>query len=109
VQLTQSSQPNAVPQALSSPRAQRLRAQKSAGYIAIETEVLVNPSVPHAELIAAFRRAQADAAHKFGLINAVAKKGPKAIQVAMETATKAEKRRDSYAKKLHALGVYLTD
>jgi hypothetical protein len=67
----------------------------------------VNQSVPHAELIASFRRAEADAAHKFGLIKAVAKKGPKAIQTAVETAAKAEKRRDSYAKKLNALGVYL--
>ena len=69
----------------------------------------MNPSVPHAELIAAFRRAQADAAHKLGLIKAVAKKGPRAIQVAMETSAKAEKRRDSYAKKLHALGVCFKD
>jgi hypothetical protein len=67
----------------------------------------VNQSVPHAELIASFRRAEADAAHKFGLIKAVARKGPKAIQTAVETAAKAEKRRDSYAKKLNALGVYL--
>ena len=65
----------------------------------------MNPSVDHAELIATFRRAEADAAHKFGLIQAVAKKGPKAIQVAIETAAKAAKRRDAYAKKLTALGV----
>lgn len=65
----------------------------------------MNPSLAHAELIATFRRAEADAAHKFGLIQAVAKKGPKAIQVAIETAAKAAKRRDSYAKKLDALGV----
>jgi len=69
----------------------------------------VNPSVAHAELIAAFKRAEADAAHKFGLIKAVAQKGPKAIQVAVETAAKAAKRRDSYAKKLDALGVSLKD
>jgi enoyl-CoA hydratase/carnithine racemase len=65
----------------------------------------VNPSLAHAELIACFRRAEADAAHKFGLIQGVAKKGPKAIQVAVDTAAKAAKRRDSYAKKLQALGV----
>ena len=67
----------------------------------------MNPSLAHAhaELIACFRRAQADAAHKSGLIQVVAKKGPKAIQVAVETAAKAAKRRDSYAKKLNALGV----
>ena len=60
----------------------------------------MNPSVPHAELIAAFKRAEADAAHKFGLIKVVASKGPKAIAVAVEVAAKAAKRRDSFAKKL---------
>ena len=67
----------------------------------------MNPSLAHAhaELIACFRRAQADAAHKSGLIQVVAKKGPKAIQVAIETAAKAAKRRDSIARKLDALGV----
>ena len=69
----------------------------------------VNSSVAHAELIATFKRAQADAAHKFGLINAAAQKGPKAVQAAAETAAKAAKRRDSYAKKLNALGVILKD
>jgi len=67
--------------------------------------VAVNPSVAHAELIATFKRAEADAAHKFGLIQAAARKGPKAIQAATETAVKAAKRKDSYAKKLEALGV----
>lgn len=71
--------------------------------------VPVNPSVAHAELIATFKRAEADAAHKFGLIKAVEKKGPKAIQAAVETAAKAAKRRDSYAKKLNILGVILKD
>ncbi len=64
----------------------------------------MNLSVPHAELIAAFKRAEADAAHKFSLIKTVAQKGPAAIQAASETAAKAAKRRDSYAKKLSALG-----
>jgi enoyl-CoA hydratase/carnithine racemase len=68
-----------------------------------------NCSQAHTELIATFKRAQADAAHKFGLIKAAAKKGPKAIQTATETAAKAAKRRDSYAKKLEALGVSLKD
>jgi len=71
--------------------------------------VPVNPSVAHAELIATFKRAQADAAHKFGLIKAAAQKGPKAIQAAAETAAKAAKRRDSFAKKLETLGVRLKD
>jgi enoyl-CoA hydratase/carnithine racemase len=69
----------------------------------------VNPSGIHAELIATFRRAEADAAHKSGLIKAAAAKGPKAIQAATETAAKAAKRRDSYAKKLKALGVRVED
>ena len=69
----------------------------------------MNPSLAHAELIAVFKRAQADAAHKFGLIQAAALKGPKAVQAATETAAKATKRRDAYAKKLDALGVSLKD
>ncbi len=69
----------------------------------------MNPSATHTELIAAFRRAEADATHKFGLIKAVEKKGPKAIQAAAETAAKAAKRRDSFAKKLQVLGVSLKD
>jgi enoyl-CoA hydratase/carnithine racemase len=71
--------------------------------------VPVNPTVAHAELIATFRRAEADAAHKFGLIKAAAPKGPKAVQAAAETAAKAAKRRESYAKKLGTLGVSLKD
>ena len=67
----------------------------------------MNPSPAHAELIATFKRAEADAAHKFGLIKAAEKKGPKAIQTAVETASKAAKRRDSFAKKLEGLGVRL--
>ncbi|MBT9508393.1 hypothetical protein [Rhodoferax sp.] len=69
----------------------------------------MNQSLAHAELIAAFKRAEADAAHKFGLIKTAEKKGPKAIQAAVETAAKAAKRRDSYAKKLDVLGVGLKD
>ena len=69
----------------------------------------MNPSVAHAEIIATFKRAESDAAHKFELIQAAAKKGPKAIQAAIDAAAKAAKRRDSYAKKLDALGVSLND
>lgn len=69
----------------------------------------MNPSIPHAELIATFKRAEAEAAHKFGLIKTVATKGPKAIQKAVETAEKAAKRRDAYAKKLAALKVDFKD
>lgn len=69
----------------------------------------MNPSLAPAELIATYRRAQADAAHKFGLIKAIEKKGPQAMQAAVATAAKAAKRRDSYEKKLNALGVDLKD
>ena len=69
----------------------------------------MNPPTAHAELIATFRRAEADAAHKLGLIKAAAHKGPKAIQAATETAAKAAKRRDSFAKKLEILGMNLKD
>ncbi len=69
----------------------------------------MNQSVAHAQLIATFRRAEVDTAHKFGLIKTVEKKGLKAIQAAVETAAKAAKRRDSYAKKLTILGVSLKD
>ena len=69
----------------------------------------MNPPVAHAELIATFKRAEADADHKFGLIKAAANKGPKAIQAATETAAKAAKRSDSYAKKLGILEVGLKD
>ena len=72
-------------------------------------EIPVNPSLAHAELIATFKRAESDAAYKFGLIKAAAQKGPKAVQAAAETAAKAAKRRDSYAKKLDSLGVSLED
>jgi enoyl-CoA hydratase/carnithine racemase len=82
---------------------------QSADNNALDNEVPVNQSLAHADLIATFRRAQADAAHKLGLIQTVGKKGPKAIQTAVETAAKAAKRRDSYAKKLNELGVILQD
>ena len=64
----------------------------------------MNQSVAHSELVASLKRAEEDAAYKFGLIKAAARKGPKAIQVAVETAAKATKRRDSYAKKLEVWG-----
>ncbi|MDP3422162.1 MAG: hypothetical protein Q8S32_00185 [Burkholderiaceae bacterium] len=69
----------------------------------------MNPPIAHAELIATYKRAKADAAHKLGLISTVAKKGPKAIQAAVDTSARADKRRDSLAKKLRALGVALED
>lgn len=69
----------------------------------------MNQPVAHAQLMATYRRAEADAAHKAGLIKAVANKGPKAIQVAVDTAAKAAKRRDSYARKAAELGLSLQE
>ena len=66
-------------------------------------------TLAHAQLIATYKRAQADAAQKQGLIKAVAAKGPRAIQAAVDTAAKAAKRRDGYAEKLAALGLVLLD
>lgn len=60
----------------------------------------MSQSVADVEIIATFKRAQAHAAHKSGLIKAAAKKGPKAIQAAVDAAAKAAKRRDAYARKL---------
>ncbi|MDO9234820.1 MAG: hypothetical protein Q7U28_02145 [Aquabacterium sp.] len=68
----------------------------------------MNKSTAHPELVASFRKAEIAAATKFGLIKAAGNKGPKAIQTAVETASKAAKRRDSFAKKLSDLGVILT-
>ncbi|MBN9625966.1 MAG: hypothetical protein ABS39_00310 [Acidovorax sp. SCN 65-28] len=67
----------------------------------------MNPPVAHAELIATLKRAEADTAHKFVLIQAAANNGPKAIQAAAEAAAKAAKRRDSLAKRLGDFGVEL--
>jgi len=79
--------------------------EKNAENSAFHNEDAMNQSEPYAELIATFRRAEAEAAHKFGLIKTLSNKGPKAIQAAVDTAEKAAKRRDSYAKKLKDLGV----
>lgn len=65
----------------------------------------MNLPAAHADLIATYNRAAADAEHKLGLVQTVAKKGPKAIQAAVDTAARAEKRKVAYAKKLSALGV----
>jgi enoyl-CoA hydratase/carnithine racemase len=78
---------------------------KSAENSGFNLKVPVNPLAAHADLIATYRRAQAEAAHKQGLIKVVAAKGPKAIQAAVDTAAKAIKRRDAYAAKLAQLGV----
>lgn len=69
----------------------------------------MNQPVAHAELIATYKRAKAEAAHKLGLIKSVAGKGPKAMKAAIDTAAKAAKRRDSYARKLAEFGVNFKD
>ncbi|MDP2035149.1 MAG: hypothetical protein Q8K29_17220 [Polaromonas sp.] len=69
----------------------------------------MNQPVAHAQLMATYRRAEADAAHKAGLIKAVAGKGPRAIKAAVETAAKAAKRRDAYARKAAELGLSLQE
>jgi hypothetical protein len=69
----------------------------------------MNSPTAHPELFATYKRAKADAEHKFGLISKVGNKGPKAVQAAVDTSARADKRRDSFAKKLRALGVVLED
>ena len=76
---------------------------------ALRKELLLKFNPEPAELLATYHRAAADAAHKYSLIQTVARKGPKAIQAAVDTAAKAAKRRDSYAAKLQALGVQVDD
>ncbi|WP_231943331.1 hypothetical protein [Hydrogenophaga crassostreae] len=72
-------------------------------------EAPMNSPLDHPELFATYKRAKADAEHKFGLIRTAAKKGPKAVQAAVDTSARADKRRDSFAKKLRDLGVVLED
>ncbi len=67
----------------------------------------MNPPIAHAELIARYRRAAAEAAHKADLVKAAASKGPRAIGAASETATKAARRRDVLAAQLATLGIAL--
>lgn len=59
----------------------------------------------HAALRASYHKAAADAAKKTALVRALAAKGPRAIQVASETAAKAVRRRNVLAAQLAALGV----
>ena len=65
----------------------------------------MNPTITHANIIATYHRASADALHKRGLISAAGRKGPKAIRAAVETAARAQKRKEGFARKLAALGV----
>lgn len=63
----------------------------------------------YADLIATFRRSHAEACHKQNLIKAAERKGPKAIAAAVDTAAKAVKRRDSYARKWAEAGLRADD
>lgn len=63
----------------------------------------------HAELLATYHRAATDALHKQSLIQTVARKGPKAIAAAVDTAAKAAKRKNAFAAKLKQLGVDVQD
>lgn len=65
----------------------------------------MHPHPEHAALLATYQRAVADAAHKQSLILKLGNKGPKAIAAAVDTAAKAVKRRDSFARQLAQLGV----
>ena len=65
--------------------------------------------VEHAELLATYQRAVEDARHKTSLIQTVANKGPKAIAAAVDTAAKANKRKNAFAAKLKQLGVQIED
>lgn len=65
----------------------------------------MNLPIEPAALLATYRKAVAEAEHKHSLIQSVARKGPKAIEAAVDTAAKAAKRRDTYAAKLTQLGV----
>lgn len=59
----------------------------------------------HAELLATYHRAAADAVHKHSLIQKLGNKGPKAIAAAVDTAAKAAKRKAAFASQLAKLGV----
>ena len=69
----------------------------------------MNQPIAHAELIASYRKVAADAAKKADLVKAAASKGPRTIATAVETATKAARRRDVLAAKLAKLGVAIAD
>lgn len=66
-------------------------------------------SIEHAELIATYRKLDAEAKKKMTMVVAAASKGPSAIKSTSETAAKAKRRRDVVAAKLAKLGVVLAD
>lgn len=66
-------------------------------------------SIEHAELIASYRKLDAETKKKMTMVVAAASKGPGAIKSTSETAAKAKRRRDVVAAKLAKFGVVLTD
>ena len=66
-------------------------------------------SQEHAELMASYQKLVAEVNKKAALVRVASLKGPQAMRAAMETAAKAERRRDVLASKLVALGVVLGD
>ena len=62
-----------------------------------------NPA--HGDLLNRYRKAAAEASQKEQLVRVVAAKGPRAIQVASETAAKAVRRRKVLESQLEQLGI----
>lgn len=69
-----------------------------------EIEVPVNHPA-HADLLARYRKVAAEAHQKEQLVRVVAAKGPRAIQLASETAVKAVRRRKVLETQLEQLGI----
>jgi len=59
----------------------------------------------HADLLSRYRKVAAEAAQKEQLVRVVAAKGPRAIQLASETAAKAQRRRKVLETQLEQLGI----
>lgn len=59
----------------------------------------------HENLLARYRKAAAEALKKEQLVRAVAAKGPRAIQLASETAAKAVRRRNVLESQLEQWGI----
>jgi len=59
----------------------------------------------HGDLLARYRKVAAEASQKEQLVRVVAAKGPRAIQLASETAAKAVRRRKVLESQLEQLGI----
>ena len=73
----------------------------------INVEPFVNQPNQHADLIASYRKLEAEAKEKLELAIAAASKGPSAAKACNETAAKAKRRRDVAAAKLAKHGIDL--